>query len=320
MKNKNVYIRVDGNAEIGLGHLMRCIALSQMLKNDFCITFFCKHIPNSIVTDIKNEHFYFQKIENEEDFFSVLKGDETVVLDNYFFDTEYQKHVKSKGSKLVCIDDLHDRIFFSDVVINPSENVQGKYESLGDFALYNGLSYSFLREAFIQKSGESKSEPQNSNVLLCLGGADINNFTLQILQKLAEKSLNHNVYVVLGAAYKYQSELEKYIHSNNIGKKVFLYNNISAAELVGVMQNCSFAICSASSVAIEYMAICKGALYVKKTADNQKDFYDFLIETKLAYDVDLFWDQNLHKFNHKLQDELFDGKQGLRISEIFKNL
>ena len=52
MKPK-VYIRADGSHDIGLGHLIRCIALAHMLKNDFDITFVCKEIPEKIKSDWK---------------------------------------------------------------------------------------------------------------------------------------------------------------------------------------------------------------------------------------------------------------------------
>ncbi len=41
-----------------------------------------------------------------------------VVLDGYHFGTNYQKQIKLKGAKLVCIDDMHDKEFVADLIIN----------------------------------------------------------------------------------------------------------------------------------------------------------------------------------------------------------
>ena len=42
-----VKVRADGSAEIGLGHLVRCIALAEMLQDDFDIEFCSMAMPNS---------------------------------------------------------------------------------------------------------------------------------------------------------------------------------------------------------------------------------------------------------------------------------
>ena len=50
-----------------------------------------------------------QEETHSADFLSHLQGDEIVVLDNYFFTTDYQRAIKQKGCRLVCIDDMHDK-------------------------------------------------------------------------------------------------------------------------------------------------------------------------------------------------------------------
>lgn len=51
-------------------------------------------------------------------FLDRLDGDEIVVLDNYFYDVQYQKAIKEKGCSLVCIDDRKGQQFYTDVIIN----------------------------------------------------------------------------------------------------------------------------------------------------------------------------------------------------------
>ena len=47
--------------------------------------------------------------KHSADFLSHLQGDEIVVLDNYFFTTDYQRAIKQKGCRLGALDDMHDK-------------------------------------------------------------------------------------------------------------------------------------------------------------------------------------------------------------------
>ena len=67
-----VYFRVDGSAQIGLGHLVRCIALAQMLQEEFSVHFISKEIPGEIIRQIEDSRFVFSRINSEDDFFCLL--------------------------------------------------------------------------------------------------------------------------------------------------------------------------------------------------------------------------------------------------------
>src|SRR5690554_1634601 len=106
---KQIYIRADGDSQIGLGHLVRCMALAQMLTSDFEICFVSKQIPQSLINELNQFGFSLLIIINEDEFFRRLEGKEIVILDHYELDSIYQKTIKNFGSKLICIDDLHNK-------------------------------------------------------------------------------------------------------------------------------------------------------------------------------------------------------------------
>ena len=122
MKQKRkIYFRADAGPNIGYGHYIRSLALADMLKQDFDCTMFTQ-VPTDYqlrecetvcpIVALPDDESKFQK------FLEYLKGDEIVVLDNYFYTTDYQRAIKAKGCKLVCIDDIHDKHYVADVVIN----------------------------------------------------------------------------------------------------------------------------------------------------------------------------------------------------------
>ena len=51
MIKPKVYIRADGNSEIGLGHVIRSLALAEMLKDEFCCIFVTRFLTDYINTE-----------------------------------------------------------------------------------------------------------------------------------------------------------------------------------------------------------------------------------------------------------------------------
>src|SRR5579862_8558861 len=101
MAKQKLIIRVDGGSDIGLGHISRCCALADMLKDHFEINFYTRTNSKSVINDIEN---YCNKVfilnntisykEEADNWIEFLKGDEIVVLDGYSFITYYQQKIK----------------------------------------------------------------------------------------------------------------------------------------------------------------------------------------------------------------------------------
>jgi spore coat polysaccharide biosynthesis predicted glycosyltransferase SpsG len=119
MKRKVIF-RADAGQNIGYGHFIRSLALADMLRNDFDILFATVNPTDYQKAELAKvcPFIGFKEETHFNDFRYFLKGNEIVVLDNYFFTTDYQKAIKEKGCKLVCIDDMHDKHYVADVVIN----------------------------------------------------------------------------------------------------------------------------------------------------------------------------------------------------------
>lgn len=327
--HKDIYIRCDGSPEIGLGHIVRCISLSHMLKDDFSVHFFSLKIPDSLKNEIIQNGWDVTVIEKELDFFNGLNGHEIVVLDGYKFDSDYQKQIKSKGCKLVCIDDFHDQYFYADLVINHAPGVI-KDDYVGE--LYTkyllGPDYSLLRPEFLySNSQETNNLKDIKNVFICFGGSDFKNLTAKVLSWLPSK--HYHVTVVLGDAYNHQEALNKVIKERQ-DLEIIVKNSLSAKEMELELEHADLAIVPASGILFEVISIVVPVIsgfYI----ENQKRIYDGFKSLGCIIDAKnyskAYFLQAIRSINNKSltlikenQIRAIDGLSMNRIKEEFKSL
>ncbi len=274
MKKDRVFFRTDGNAQVGLGHMVRCIALAQMLNDAFEIVFVSKEIPSQTVKELKINNFKLYQVNDERSFFEKIGNDDVVkVLDGYHFDIDYQKEIKSTGAKLVCVDDLHDKEFVADLIINHAPGVFShdyKARPYTQFAL--GLDYVLLRPLFLQQAKAMRTIKSLDSVLICFGGADPKNLTKQTLEIVLNTPIFKKMLVVTGAAYLFETGIKTLTNSN---KRIAHYRAISEKKMLALMLEADLAIVPASGILFEAMAAgCK--IISGYYADNQKILYERL--------------------------------------------
>lgn len=282
MKRRKIYFRADASETIGYGHFIRSLALADMLKEDFDITFFTqspseyqceqvKNVCNLILLSSDNRKF--------DDFLSYLNGDEIVVLDNYFYSSDYQKRIKDKGCKLVYIDDIHDKHFYADVIINHGDPNREDYSVEPYCKLCLGNQWSLLREPFL-KSQDKKSQDNNKNnslsqVAICFGGSDKLGFTDMAIKVLIEFTQIKSIDVIVGSHY---------IQKNIYPDKVHFYSNISASDVAAIFCSSELAVVSLSSVSLEAMA-CGTKVVAGWYVENQHIGYESALKKKLIYGI-----------------------------------
>jgi len=321
MKPK-IYLRADGNSEIGLGHVIRSLALAEMLNEDFDCIFATRFLTDYIHSEARkicNNIIKLPETDNHFDaFLSILTGNEIVVLDNYFFTTQYQQKIKDRGCKLVCIDDMHNKHFVADVVINHAGEISaGAYSVESYTQLCLGVQYVLLRKDFLEAAYLRNKSTHNNNLLICLGGADPHSHILQILHQLQEKHFCFNIHLVLGNAFMYREALDTFLKNTTLG--VQNYYDLSPKEMVSLMQHCSQAICTPSTTSMEYLTVRGGSLYLYPIAENQMYLLDYYLMQGLGFEFSKISLLN-PPIPSKQALQQFDGKSNKRISQYFSQL
>lgn len=319
----HLYFRVDGSFKIGLGHMVRCIALAHMLKNNFFIHFVCKEVPDNFIEEISRCDFRFYRIVSEDSFFSRLSGKEIVILDSYFLDTDYQKKIKRLGCKLVCIDDLHDKEFYADLIINQvpgtkPEDYRAQFYT--QFAL--GPQYALLRTPFLEQARRQRKVDKVETVFICFGGADSKNLTTQTLELALNEWRFKKIIVVTGLAFNYLEKLQPVLTADS---RTQHYHGVNEYKMLELMKMSDLAIVPASGILLEALAVgCKviSGMYV----DNQKFVFEAYKKAGFFESAEDFSKQHLSIAINKgfdwsyPADKIIDGGSGQRIIKCFQQL
>lgn len=127
--NAVMIIRADASADIGAGHVMRCLALAQAWQEQGgTVLFAMQSVPSPLRIRLKHEQVKIQPIQakanSNDDCLGLIKLAQQhqaawVVVDGYVFDHQYQEAVKNAGFRLLWIDDYgHAKQYGADIVLN----------------------------------------------------------------------------------------------------------------------------------------------------------------------------------------------------------
>jgi UDP-2,4-diacetamido-2,4,6-trideoxy-beta-L-altropyranose hydrolase len=284
MSKQKVYFRADAGSGIGYGHFIRSLALADMLREDFDCTFFTTSPSDYQKGEMGKVCSYVSLCEEIkfEDFLNCLHGDEIVVLDNYFYTTEYQKLIKEKGSILVCIDDMHDKYYVADLIINQGMGYSERDYSCADYTHFAfGLKYILLRKPFFEASKKSMDYRQldNYHVLVAFGGSDPLNLTQQAINAIInDKRVNH-ITAIIGDSYA-----EDNIVVDSKDSKVSYYKNLSENEIADLFLSVDYAVLPASTMMNEALA-CGTRIIGGYFIVNQEHDYEMYVKENLIQGI-----------------------------------
>ena len=295
-----ILLRADGNSIVGLGHVYRLLALAEMLKDDFKCSFAISQPSDFIKNEIRKleinliELDYFEyklpdrKLPSDEIIFdleSILEGDEIVILDGYWFGINYQNKIKNKGSKLVCIDDFCNENTRADAIINHAPNIdKSNFSEEFKSKFYSGLDYSIIRKPFFQNFTTPKQTTPKAYI--SLGGSDYFGYSFELAKLLVATNYFDEINVLCNNNFD-EKLLQSIRNLNSQNIKVHLHFSLSASQIVDLLDECTHAFVSASTVLFEAYArglVCFTGYYTQ----NQMNIYNGFTKYNLAAGIGLF--------------------------------
>ncbi|MEP4095320.1 UDP-2,4-diacetamido-2,4,6-trideoxy-beta-L-altropyranose hydrolase [Reichenbachiella sp.] len=343
--NSKILIRVDANAEIGLGHFYRCISLAQMLDNSFSIIFAMSD-PNQELTEIIKKRGYqliklsklnYRKpddIGDEEwqfDLVGVIDDVDIVVLDGYWFRSKYQTTLRNYNVKSVIIEDEGKGQYLADLIINHAPSLDSldytTDSSKTMFAL--GPEYALLRSGFLSIAKEFRRSLDSINsAFVCFGGADHENLSYHYIKYL----LSHTqlkIHLIVSRTNSCWEKCQKMMKKNS--DRLVVSTNLSTDDMILAMKKADFGIVPSSGILLECIA-CRLPVISGYYTDNQKSIYNGFLNSDVFINgnhltKDTIFSQVSHSgFLNQLklcvenQKMIIDGLSNYRLLRCFKKL
>lgn len=267
----SIIFRADANDQIGLGHLVRCMALAHMLKEHFEIDFWVMQASAPARRLLAEADFSHHTINTEQEFLAGITADDIVVLDGYYFDTAYQQRIKNRGALLVCIDDLHDQRFVADIIINHAPGIRDDDYKAANYTQYLlGPDYALLRPEFLQAAKHRRIPTAPHRLFICFGGLDPLNLTEKVLALALDEPKFEQIIVVTGGAYAHRSAMNALCDQTN-GRAVH-HHQVDASRMLQLMLSATIGIVPASGILFEALAASLRVI-AGHYVDNQRLLY-----------------------------------------------
>ena len=320
----NIIFRCDASKDIGIGHLMRCLSLSEEFIKRGHICYFASKIYDETVDNLISEKkLNLIKInpninqKQEIDLllnFSRKKKIDWVITDNYDISSDYIKTLKEYGLNVLSIDDNSHISYFSDIVVNQnigSENLSYSGDRNTKYLL--GTKYVILRDELLNKPKKIRNKVEK--ILIMFGGTDNNNLTLKILKIIKETIYNQEIIIVIGPLNPFLTEIKSYIEEEKISAKIIY----SPKELADIYLDTDVAI-SAGGTSVYELALFGIPNIIITIANNQVRIAEELDSKNISIYTGKIEEFNEELFKEKFKELLTNDDLRKKISKNAKKL
>jgi len=317
--------RCDGSRQVGLGHIVRSLALADELhKNHGCkVVFAMRESP--IGFDMIGQKGYglliYQgdgSLSDYDRWIKTIIKDENIQLlvldvrDDLPINTVRDIN-KDYGVLIVTIDDPSDRRLLADLAFYPPVP-QVKSMDWNGFngELYVGWEWVILRPEFIKYKNAERRTPNAPlpKILVTMGGSDRAGLTYMAVDALGMISEEFEGTVVVGPGFKDKEALSKII--SEMGKDIHVVQ--SPGSIAQIMLEADLAIASFGVTAYELAAMGVPAIYLCLTEDHAKSAAAF-VEAGIAKNIGIYTIVTQYELSEAIRRLLIDMPDRLKMSK-----
>jgi UDP-2,4-diacetamido-2,4,6-trideoxy-beta-L-altropyranose hydrolase len=208
-----IVIRTDASPEIGIGHMMRCLTLADMLYETGAeISFVSRSLPLDLRHVLGRRPYTLYDLDNTgtgdaEETISIIqnlpKPLDWLIVDHYSIDWIWERKLRPYFGHICVIDDLANRIHECDLLLDQNyyRNLDTRYDHLvpKHCRMLLGPAYALLRPEIKKAAYLAAARTSVNRLLVTFGGSDPTDETSKVLAILEQGYWNDlHVDVVVG--------------------------------------------------------------------------------------------------------------------------
>lgn len=281
-----IVFRTDASADIGSGHVMRCLTMAQALAAQGHATTFLSsdETPETVPALVKSG-------------FDIKPSEATpecdwLIVDHYGLDAGYESAARDWAKKIAVIDDLADRPHECDLLIDTTYGRSPEdYKSLvpeKNCHLLCGSEYALLRPQFAQARPASlaRSDGSLNRILIFFSSTDPHDLTGRSLEALEGLDQALSLDVIIGAHHPDKTGLKA--RAKNSKHSVSFHENVS--DMAALMAAADLAIGAGGTTSWERCALGLPAIIIE-IVDNQRFLAKKLAEAGVV--MNLGWHESV---------------------------
>jgi len=321
----SVLFRCDGSPEIGLGHVVRCLALADELAQAHgCqVAFAMRQGPlgHELVRAGGYPAFTPPEDEGSFDYLGWLEGvanqveARALILDvRDDLPAQAVGRLRELGLLIATLDDPSDRRREVDLAFYPPVP-QAKRLDWAGFAgqLHLGWEWVVLRREFAHPP--ARVDHDRPVVLVTMGGSDPAGLTLRAVAALDRLLGDFDTLVVLGPGYSHHDELAALLATT--GRQFCLRRDVS--DMSALMAQADLAVASFGVTAYELAAIGVSALYLCLTQDHAESASAF-VEAGMADSLGVYTEVTAEMLAERVGALLADAPRRARMGQRAREL
>jgi spore coat polysaccharide biosynthesis predicted glycosyltransferase SpsG len=335
-KRLSVLFRCDASPSIGLGHLVRCLALADELhaKHDVAVSFAMR--PSPLASEMVKRRSYPAlqppdgRVFDQEAWLHdcVLKSGAQILVVDVRDDLSKAalESLAGNGTIIAVLDDSSDRRWAANLAFYPPVPQVRRVDWSGFRGrLCVGWEWIVLRSQFAEPF--PPRDNSKCSLLIAMGGSDPAGLTLKAVRALDCLDEDFESVIIVGAGFCHRQSLRDLLGQTR--RRFTVREDVS--EMSSAMAEASLAICSFGMTAYELAAMGVPTVYACLTEDHAESASALVAagmgisvgvddqdtETRLAAAVEgLLVDKNARAQMSARAREFVDGRGARRIAEL----